>query len=284
MQVFYTIRDVQKYLQTLRLQGRTIGFVPTMGALHQGHLELVKRAKSENHCVVCSVYVNPTQFNNAEDLAKYPRILEADKTLLESIGCDVLFAPNDAEMYPKPSLLRFHFGNLEEVMEGKFRAGHFNGVATIVSKLFHCILPDKAYFGQKDLQQCLIIKRLVEDLSFPLQLVICPIVREANGLAMSSRNRRLSQEEQELATNLFKALQMAENLLPSTPFEQIKEKVASYLGQFPIELEYFEIADGETLQPINTLTKRPIALCIAAFVGGVRLIDNILLQNGFQTF
>lgn len=284
MQVFYTIRDAQKHLQAIRLQQRSIGFVPTMGALHQGHLELVKRAKSENDCVVCSVYVNPTQFNNAEDLAKYPRILEADRALLESIGCDVLFAPKDAEMYPQPSVIRFHFGNLEEVMEGKFRAGHFSGVATIVSKLFHCILPDRAYFGQKDLQQCLIIKRLVEDLFFPLQLVICPIVREANGLAMSSRNRRLSQEDQEIAANLFKALQMAESLLPSTPFEQIKEEVASYLGQFPIELEYFEIADAETLQPINTHANRPIALCIAAFVAGVRLIDNILLKNGVQPF
>ncbi|MFN3315568.1 MAG: pantoate--beta-alanine ligase, partial [Raineya sp.] len=244
-----------------------------------GHLELVKRAKTENDCVVCSIYVNPTQFNNAEDLAKYPRILEADKALLESIACDILFAPSDAEMYPQSSLTKFHFGSLEEVMEGKFRSGHFNGVATIVSKLFHCVMPDKAYFGQKDLQQYLIIKRLVADLSFPLELVCCPIVRESNGLAMSSRNRRLSQDQQAVASHLFKALQMAESLLANTPLEQIKEAVKNYLKQFPeIELEYFEIADGETLQLLDAISHKPVALCIAAFVGGVRLIDNILIQ------
>ena len=279
MQVFHTVQDLRKYLQALRLQGGSIGFVPTMGALHQGHLELVKQAKTENDYAVCSIYVNPTQFNNTEDLAKYPRILEADKALLESVACDILFAPSDAEMYPQPSLVKFHFGSLEEVMEGKFRSGHFNGVATIVSKLFHCVMPDRAYFGQKDLQQCLIVKCLVADLSFPLELIICPIVRESNGLAMSSRNRRLSPQEQEIATHLFKALQIAEKLLSSTPFDKIRKEITTYLEQIPeIELEYFEIADGQTLQTLDTLNNNSsVALCIAAFVGGVRLIDNMLI-------
>ena len=280
MRVFSVIKDLRQCLQEARLGHKTIGFVPTMGALHQGHLELVRQAKEENDFVVCSIYVNPTQFNNTEDLAKYPRVLEADKALLESVSCDVLFAPNDAEMYPKPATLKFNFGALEEVMEGKFRAGHFNGVATVVSKLFHCVMPDKAYFGQKDLQQCLVIKRLTEDLSFPLQLVLCPTIRENNGLAMSSRNRRLSQEEQNTATHLFKALQLAKKHLENNiSVEQTRKEVLNYLQEIPsIELEYFEIADGETLQAVSLPSHRPIALCIAAFVGGVRLIDNILLE------
>jgi len=170
MLVFTTSKDLQNHLQKIKQQNCSIGFVPTMGALHEGHLALVKQAKQENDCVVCSIYVNPTQFNNAEDLAKYPRILEQDKILLESVSCDILFAPSDTEMYPKPTKLRFSFGDLENVMEGQYRPGHFNGVATIVAKLFHCVMPDKAYFGQKDLQQYLIIKTLVEDLAFPYHL------------------------------------------------------------------------------------------------------------------
>lgn len=280
MRVFHLIRDLQKYLKELRQSQKTIGFVPTMGALHQGHLSLITQAKQENDLVVCSIYVNPTQFNNAEDLAKYPRIIEADKQLLEQIDCDVLFVPSDAEMYPKPTTLKFNFGALENVMEGKFRSGHFNGVATVVSKLFHCVMPDKAYFGQKDLQQCLIVRRLVEDLSFPLELVICPTVRESNGLAMSSRNKRLSQEEQNIATHLYKALQLAKtHLQNNNPIEQVKTAVSDYLQNISaISLEYFEIADGENLQAVNQPSYRPLALCIAAFVGGVRLIDNILME------
>jgi pantoate--beta-alanine ligase len=277
MRVFSVIKDLQKCLNEVRLSQKSIGFVPTMGALHQGHLALIKQAKAENDFVVCSIYVNPTQFNNAEDLAKYPRVLEADKVLLESVGCDALFAPSDAEMYPTPSTLQFNFGALEDVMEGKFRTGHFNGVALVVSKLFHSVMPDRAYFGQKDLQQYLIIKTLVEDLAFPLELILCPIVRESNGLAMSSRNRRLSPHQQEIAAHLFKALQLAEKLLPQTPTNAIKQAVQNYLQQFPeIELEYFEIVDAQTLQAVALPSNRPVALCIAAYVAGVRLIDNLI--------
>jgi pantoate--beta-alanine ligase len=280
MQVFHTIQDLRKNLATLHLQGKSIGFVPTMGALHQGHLELVKRAMQENDCVVCSIYVNPTQFNNPEDLAKYPRILEEDKIMLQNMGCHILFAPTDAEMYPKPTQTKFQFGNLEMVMEGKFRAGHFNGVATVVSKLFHIVMPHKAYFGQKDLQQYLIIKSLVEDLAFPIELVCCPIVRESNGLAMSSINRRLSSHEQEIAAHLFKALKIAEKQLKNASISQIKTNVTEYLAQIPeIEVEYFEIVDAENLASIELPTPKAIAFCIAAFVGGVRLIDNILVFN-----
>lgn len=278
MQVFHTVQDLRRYLQTVRLQGNTIGFVPTMGALHQGHLELIRQAKTENSIVVCSIYVNPTQFNNLEDLEKYPRILEEDTVLLESVGCQVLFAPTDAEIYPTPSTIRFYFGALEEVMEGKYRAGHFNGVATVVSKLFHIVMPDKAYFGQKDLQQYLIVKRLVEDLSFPIDVICCPIVREQNGLAMSSRNRRLNATQRNTAAHLFKALQLAESMLQSASVHQIKKAVEEYLSQFPeIELEYFEIADANHLEPIELPTQNAVALCIAAFVGGVRLIDNVVV-------
>jgi pantoate--beta-alanine ligase len=277
MLIFTTSKDLQNHLQKIKQQNCSIGFVPTMGALHEGHLALVKQAKQENDCVVCSIYVNPTQFNNAEDLAKYPRILEQDKISLESVACDILFAPSDTEMYPQPTKLRFSFGDLENVMEGHYRPGHFNGVATIVAKLFHCVMPDKAYFGQKDLQQYLIIKTLVEDLAFPLSLVLCPIVRESNGLAMSSRNRRLSQAQQQTASHLFKALQLAEKLLPQTPADAIKQAVQNYLQQIPeIELEYFEIADAQTLQAVTLPCNRPVALCIAAYVAGVRLIDNLI--------
>ncbi|GIV39610.1 MAG: pantothenate synthetase [Thermonema sp.] len=267
---------------TFKKEGKSIGFIPTMGALHEGHLSLVRRAKEENDVVVCSIFVNPTQFNDPTDLAKYPRTLEADRRLLESVGCDLLFAPQEQEMYPAPPVLRFSFGHLEQVMEGAHRPGHFNGVALVVSKLFHIVQPNKAYFGQKDYQQYLIIRQLVADLSFPVEVVPCPIVREADGLAMSSRNRRLTPAQRREAVILYQTLQEAkQRLLNGVSVEEVKKWVASVfapLQKKDIRLEYFEVADGYTLSAVKDIHRhKEVVLCIAAYVGEVRLIDNVLL-------
>ncbi|MEA5460657.1 pantoate--beta-alanine ligase [Arcicella sp. LKC2W] len=279
MQVFHTIKSLQVFLKSERLAGKSVGLVPTMGALHNGHLSLIEASKKQNELTVCSIFVNPTQFNNAQDLAVYPRTLEADCQMLESAGCDVVFAPSVEEMYPQLPNLKFDFGDLERVMEGKFRPGHFNGVGVVVSKLFNIVQPDSAYFGQKDLQQCAVINRLVKDLSFSLTLNICPTQRESDGLAMSSRNRNLSPEQRNLAPEIYKSLQQACDLLKNKKSGTETQKfVTEYLSNVNgIELEYFEISDFETLQPINQLLEGQTALCIAAFMGKTRLIDNVII-------
>lgn len=268
--------------EKLRGSGKTIGFVPTMGALHEGHLELIRAAGAQNDVTVCSIFVNPTQFNNAEDFRLYPRIEQEDARKLEAAHCDILFLPTAATMYPKAAKINFNFGELETVMEGAHRPGHFNGVALIVSKLFHVVQPHKAYFGQKDLQQYAIINQMVTDLDFNLELVCFPIVRETDGLAMSSRNRRLTEKQREIAPQLYQTLQLAEKMLQQNAgVSAVKSAVTEHLKQFPeIRLEYFEIADAETLQPVTEETPRPqtIALCIAAFLGEIRLIDNIIFK------
>jgi pantoate--beta-alanine ligase len=278
MQVFYEIQALQTYLKTERLQDKTIGFVPTMGALHEGHLSLIETAKNQNDITVCSIFVNPTQFNNPDDLAVYPRTLEADCQMLEKVNCDIVFAPSAAEMYPNLPILKFNFGALETVMEGKFRPGHFSGVGIVVTKLFNIIQPNKAYFGQKDLQQCAVINCLVKDLSFSLELVICPTQREKDGLAMSSRNRNLSGEQRALAPYIYKALQKASELLKSQSSSEVRKYIEEYFFRVnSIELEYFEISDFETLLPIEELSEGKTALCIAAFLGKTRLIDNVII-------
>jgi pantoate--beta-alanine ligase len=281
MLVFTNSRSLRNYLfEHIRLK-KTIGFVPTMGALHEGHITLVQRCKAENDIAVCSIYVNPTQFNNPEDLEKYPRTPEADQKMLEAAGCDVVFMPTNEDMYPQPMALKMDFGSLETVLEGKFRPGHFNGVGIVVSKLFHKVQPHTAYFGQKDLQQCLVIRRLIQDLSFPVQLVICPTVRESDGLAMSSRNRRLSPAHRATAPLLYQALEMANEILANNGTVELSKKaVANHLAKGEdIELEYFEVANTQDLTAYSAETvTAPYALCIAAYVGGIRLIDNILVE------
>ena len=271
---------MRQTVQALRCAGKRIGFVPTMGALHEGHLQLLRASMQENDVTICSVFVNPTQFNNPEDFRLYPRTLEADTKLLQAVGCDYLFAPQVQEVYAQQSVLRFSFGALEEVMEGAQRPGHFNGVGIILSKFFHMVQPHKAYFGQKDLQQVAVVRQLVQGLSFDLELVCYPTVREADGLAMSSRNRRLTAEQRQVATHLYKVLQLAGAQLKSKPVASIKQEVAAYLGSIEeVQLEYFEVADPETLQSLEDVSKAAeVALCIAAFVGEVRLIDNILVN------
>lgn len=279
MKIFNSISSIQKFLKSQRILGHTVGFVPTMGALHTGHLSLIEVSKKQNHLTVCSIFVNPTQFNNVHDLSVYPRTLEADCQMLESVGCDAVFVPTAEEMYPQLPNIKFDFGDLERVMEGQFRPGHFNGVGIVVSKLFNIVQPDNAYFGQKDLQQCAVVNRLVKDLSFSLTLNICPTQREMDGLAMSSRNRNLSIEQRADAPHIYKALQKAVNLLKENKSSgEVKTFVEQYFKALSnFELEYFEISDFETLQPINELQAGKTALCIAAFMGKTRLIDNIIV-------
>ena len=280
MEVIKQVSTIREKMQAIRCSGKRIGFVPTMGALHEGHLQLLRASARENDVTVCSIFVNPTQFNNPEDYKLYPRTSEQDIALLQSVNCDYLFLPDAQEVYTQQTLLQFSFGELEAVMEGEHRPGHFNGVATIVSKLFHYVNPHRAYFGQKDLQQVAIVRQLVQALSFDLELVCYPTVREEDGLAMSSRNKRLDSEQRQIATHLYKALQMAAAMLPGKPVQSIKQEVARYLQSInQVDLEYFEIANPNTLQPVQQIQgENEVALCIAAQVGPVRLIDNMLVN------
>lgn len=280
MQVFTEVAPLVRYLKSERSRNKTIGLVPTMGALHQGHNSLVSESVKNNDITVCSIYVNPTQFNRQSDLDNYPRKLKDDIVFLEETGCDALFAPADKEMYLTPPVLKLNFGSLEQSMEGKFRAGHFNGVGVIVSKLFNIVNPDRAYFGQKDIQQFFIIKQLVRDLSYPIELIKVPTVREADGLAMSSRNQRLSSETREKAPLIYKSLLEAANLLKSgKSIEETKTLIGElFQRDNDFQLEYFEVVDYENLEILqNRPVSHKLVLCMAVYLGEIRLIDNILL-------
>ncbi len=283
MIVLKTRSEVLQYIHTERRKNNIqVGFVPTMGALHKGHLSLIETSTQENDLTVCSIFVNPTQFNESSDFEKYPRDFDQDITLLESVQCDVLFLPQASEMYSKKAVLSFNFGALENVMEGTHREGHFNGVALVVSKLFNIIQPNRTYFGQKDLQQCAIIHQLIEDLSFNIELIRCPIIREENGLAMSSRNRRLTTKEQEEAKVLYQALELTKSIIQETQnIDQAVTEAKQLLSRTPaLQLEYLEVVDATTLQSISDKLKNvEIAICIAAFLGEVRLIDNLVFKG-----
>jgi pantoate--beta-alanine ligase len=280
MHVIKTIEEMRLFCGGCQKEGLSVGLVPTMGALHQGHISLVKKAVIENQVAVVSIFVNPIQFNNTTDLTHYPRTLDADLALLGKAGCKVVFAPSEEEMYADKPMLSIHFGLLEQVMEGAFRPGHFSGVGVVVAKLFAIIQPTNAYFGQKDLQQFLVIQQLVKDLSFPVTLHRCAIVREEDGLAMSSRNTRLTKKNRPLAAKIFESLQLAERLLPEKGIDFTKEEVRAFLAQQKeLTLEYFEIADGNTLvSQIEYKVGKITALCIVVYLDGVRLIDNVLLE------
>ena len=277
MKVFTTIKETNDYLSRQKDEGRHIGFVPTMGALHEGHLSLMRRAKEENDLLAVSVFVNPIQFNNVADLEKYPRDLDRDRKLLEQIGCDVLFAPEVEEMYPEPEKTAYDFGLLEQVMEGASRKGHFNGVAIVVRKLFEIIGPHKAYFGEKDFQQLAIIQELVRQYKIPVEIVPCPIVRETDGLAMSSRNERLTEKERKIAPEISRILQAAKAKMAEMSPRELKEWVKGQFEKIPeFRLDYFEIADDTYLQPVENWDKNTGAMgFVAVFLGNVRLIDNI---------
>jgi len=278
MKVFEKISEIKNYLSEFRKE-KTIGFVPTMGALHEGHLSLIRTSKYENDITVVSIYVNPTQFNDVDDFKNYPRMIDVDLEKLKSVDCDVVFCPDDREMYPEKDNRVFDLGGLDKVMEGKYREGHFNGVAQVVTKLFDIIQPHRAYFGQKDFQQLAIIKYLVQSLNIPVEIIGCPTVRESDGLAMSSRNLLLNAEERKVALELSKILfYVKENYKNFKSIEEIYNFVYNYLQKFPIiKLDYFEIVDNKTLQKINDINKigDGVTACIAAKVGKIRLIDNV---------
>jgi pantoate--beta-alanine ligase len=279
MKTVQSIAELQQLIADFRTEGRMVGFVPTMGALHEGHASLVRRSVADNAATVVSIFVNPTQFNDASDLEKYPRTLEADSRLLTACGADILFAPTVSEMYPVPDDRTFSYPPLDTVMEGHFRPGHFNGVCQIVSKLFDAVRPDRAYFGEKDFQQLAVVRRMTRALHFPIEIVGCPIVREADGLAMSSRNARLSKKERKQALIISNALQVSQGMYGMGFFTvaQMQQFVEAYIARKSnLRLEYFSIVDADTLQPVGSWDgTRSIVGCIAAYSGEVRLIDNI---------
>jgi pantoate--beta-alanine ligase len=277
MKILETISGLQKELNALQAQKKTIGFVPTMGALHEGHLTLVRQCAAENDVCVVSIFVNPTQFNNKSDLENYPRTLNNDAKLLEEVNCSIIFAPAEKEIYPEPDTRTFDFGKLGEVMEGKYRPGHFNGVAQVVSRLFDMVKPDRAYFGEKDFQQLAIIREMVKQYQIPVEIVGCPIVREADGMALSSRNMRLSKEEREKSTLISRTLLKSCNFAGEKSVAELKKWVVNQINEEPLlEVEYFDIVDASTLQSINDWDdSQYVAGCITVYCGEVRLIDNV---------
>ncbi len=294
MIIFNSIQQIKTFLNNVRGQKKIVGFVPTMGALHQGHISLIDACKAQCDLVVCSIFVNPTQFNDLSDLEHYPRTFDADCQLLEAAGCDIIFVPEISEIYTFKELelkkqavedrswaegKLVDFGLLERVMEGAYRPGHFNGVAQVVSKLFRIVEPDKAYFGQKDFQQLAIIRSLVKQLAMPVEIISCPIIREKNGLAMSSRNERLSSNERNIASVISKTLFSLKELQSTKSIAELKAFAEIQIKAEPqIQLEYFEISDALTLQPITDYKQAQSAVaCIAVKLGAVRLIDNIVM-------
>jgi pantoate--beta-alanine ligase len=281
MEVITKIADLQRKIAEIRAKDGTVGLVPTMGALHNGHLELVKRCVAENSICVVSVFVNPTQFNDKNDLLHYPRTLDADCRLLESAGCAIAFAPEVEEMYPVEDTRVFNLGTVAEVMEGKYRPGHFNGVAQIVSKLFDAVQPDRAYFGEKDFQQIAVIRSMVKLLNFPVEIVACPIVREDDGMALSSRNLRLTPQQRKNAVSISQTLFKSRTFAEQHSVAETIDYVVSTLNSVPdLEVEYFEIVDGNTLLPVNDWSDSDyIVGCITVYCGEVRLIDNIAYRR-----
>lgn len=279
MKVIHTIHELQTLLAADRQAGKRIGLVPTMGALHAGHASLVERSVKENAVTVVSVFVNPTQFNNPNDLATYPRTLEADCALLETLGTTYVFAPSVEEVYPAPDTRSFSYPPIDTVMEGARRPGHFNGVCQIVSKLFEMVQPDNAYFGEKDFQQIAVIRAMVEDKQYPLTIVPCPIVREASGLALSSRNTLMSTEEKSLAVNISRVLFISQAFAKTHTVAETRQFVTDTLNALNgLEVEYYQIVNSRTLQDITSWEEADdIQGCITVFCGAVpvRLIDNI---------
>ena len=277
MLVIDTIAQLRSYLAVSRSKGKSIGLVPTMGALHEGHASLVERSIKENEVTIVSVFVNPTQFNDKGDLERYPRTLEADCQLLERLGADCVFAPTVEEVYPEPDTRQFDFTPLDKVMEGIYRPGHFNGVAQIVSKLFIYVEPDRAYFGEKDFQQLAIIREMVRQMNFDLEIVGCPIVREQDGLALSSRNALLTLEQRHTALAISKSLFTSVDYAKSHSLTETKQMVENSIAATDgLELEYYEVVDGNTLQPVSSWDDADyIVGCITVYCGKVRLIDNI---------
>lgn len=277
MEIIRTVELLRRRVEEEKQCGRSVGLVPTMGALHAGHVSLIDRARKENDIVVVSVFVNPTQFNNLEDLRSYPRTEDADCEKMTNAGVDIAFIPSVEEVYPKPDTRIFDLGLVAEVMEGPMRPGHFNGVAQIVSKLFDMVQPHRAYFGEKDFQQIAVIRRMVELEGFNIDIIDCPIMREIDGLAMSSRNVRLTPSQRQIAPAIYKALVASIDYAKSHSVKETKQHVIDEINAQPeMEVEYYEIVDSLTMQPINNWddSNCPVG-CITVYCGEVRLIDNI---------
>ncbi|MGV8092221.1 MAG: pantoate--beta-alanine ligase [Mangrovibacterium sp.] len=280
MLVVKEINELKTLIREKKSEGKKVGFVPTMGALHAGHLSLVEQAGKQTDFVVVSIFVNPTQFNDPNDLIRYPRDLERDLSLLDLTACRLVFAPEVKTMYPEPDTRRFNFGHLEQVMEGKYRPGHFNGVAQIVSKLFEAVESDKAFFGLKDFQQIVIVKAMIKKLNLQIEIVPCPIVREASGLALSSRNERLTSEQRKNAAHIYRILTEARNKAAQMNVKELKNWVVEQVDANEyLKTEYFEIVDDENLQSIERWDQPLNKVgCIAVFCGEVRLIDNVIFN------
>lgn len=277
MQIFNTKKNVFEFVENQKNNNKLVGFVPTMGALHEGHMALIKCSQSRNHITVVSIFVNPTQFNNPEDYHYYPSYIEKDIEMLEETGCDTLFDPSVEEMYPEPDNRKFDFGHLESVMEGRYRPGHFNGVAQIVTKLFDAVPAQRAYFGQKDFQQLAVVRKLVTDHQIPVEIVACRTVREPDGLAMSSRNERLTSGMRKKAPVIYQSLLKAKSMYGKKSIPEIKKYVVENINNIRgFHVEYFEIVDHDTLLPLDDeAPNAKITACIAVQVKQVRLIDNI---------
>lgn len=282
MIIYKHSKDLQGYLATQRKITNSIGFVPTMGALHAGHLSLIMSSKSLCELTICSIFVNPTQFNNLVDFEKYPKTIDNDVLLLEENGCDILFMPDEPEMYPTPISKEKHYdlGYLETILEGKFRPGHFQGVCMIVEKLLNIVTPNYLFMGQKDYQQCLVIKRLIQLMHKKTEIIICPILREESGLAMSSRNVRLNPSERKLAAELQRQLIWISERLNQNNFSALRNQVFINLEKSGIKVEYLELARSNDLTLISEFeNKSKLIIMIAAFLGPVRLIDNLLINQ-----
>ncbi len=279
MKVLNTKNELISLLENYKKEGKKIGFVPTMGALHEGHLSLVKESKKQSDITVVSIFVNPTQFNDPEDLKRYPRTLEKDLELLKPENCDVVFAPSVEEIYPEPDTRKFDFGYLETVMEGAKRPGHFNGVGQVVSRLFDIIKPHKAFFGMKDFQQIAIIRNMVHQLHYNIEIISCPIIREENGLAKSSRNMLLDEDHNKNAPHIYATLKKAKELVSQKNVSEIKQWISDEINNNPyLETEYVEIVDEMTLQVTKEWEEKGNkVVCVAVYAGKIRLIDNIVL-------
>ena len=282
MILFKQSKDLRAYVNDVKHQNLSIGFVPTMGALHKGHLSLISQSKKNTKVTISSIFVNPVQFNNIGDFKNYPSTIEKDILLLEESGCDILFIPSEDEIYPDAASKNKHFelGHLEEVLEGKFRPGHFQGVCLVVERLLDIVDPTHLFLGQKDYQQCLIIKKLISIMNKNIKVMICPVLREKNGLAMSSRNLRLNEEEKKMASHLFKSLTYIEkNLLPGN-FLQLKSKAIIKLEKKGFNIDYLELANSDNLEIVQDIHESEnLIILIAAFLNSVRLIDNVLVRS-----
>ncbi len=282
MKIIKTIKEMQSLGRKFRTESKSIGFVPTMGALHEGHLSLVRQCEYENDITVASIFVNPAQFGPGEDLEKYPRDNEGDLQKLSSLNVDAVFMPEIDEVYPEETSIAVNVGSIGQVLCGISRSGHFSGVATVVAKLFNIVMPDRAYFGQKDFQQTVVIKKMVKELNFNIEVIVCPVFREKDGLAMSSRNSYLNNKERKAAAVLYRSLKDAEELILKKNInhsDDVKANLEKIIKAEPLaDIDYFEIVDPETLEPMQEISL-PAATCLAVTIGNTRLIDNIIINS-----